>query len=227
MKDWIAFLDRTELFAGLGSRDRSMLLESAREVPLACGQALFEARSPAEHFHLLVRGAVKLYYFGASGRGLLLDFSGPGEVLGEDAVLLGADYDYSAVSMDRGRALCLPGSNLLRLLEQQPRLGPALAAHSFLRLRSYRERLLQMNEAGAAARLCLALHRLARTFGRRGPRGTTITLRLTHQDLAEHIGVVRETVTVALSRLKKRGLVATNGRQLIVPDLKSLKQYAD
>jgi len=227
MKDWIAFVDRAELFAGLGPRDRASLRESAREVSLVRGQSLFEARSPAEHFHLLVRGAVKIYYHGSSGRGLLLDFSGPGEVLGEDSVLLGADYDYSAVSLDRGRTLCFPGSNLLRLLDQQPRLGPALAAHSSLRLRSYRERLLQMNEVNAPARLCLALHRLARTFGRRGPRGTTITLRLTHQDLADHIGVARETVTIALSRLKKSGVVVTNGRQLIVPDLKSLKQCAD
>ena len=157
----------------------------------------------------------------------MLDFSGPGAVVGEDLVLLGLPRDYSAVSLDRGLALCVPGSNLLRLLERQPRLGPALAALSTFRARFYRERLEQMSSCVVPARLCLALHRLARTFGKRDRLGTMIALRLTHQDLADHIGASRETVTAVLCGLKREGLVAAHGRRLIVTDLKRLKRWAD
>ena len=53
-------------------------------------------------------------------------------------------------------------------------------------------------------RLLLKLRQLAERWGRVTPDGIRLDLRLTHQELANMVGAVRESVTIALGRLAER-----------------------
>ena len=54
-------------------------------------------------------------------------------------------------------------------------------------------------------RLLLKLRQLAERWGRVTPDGIRLDLRLTHQELANMVGAVRESVTIALGRLASAG----------------------
>ena len=54
-------------------------------------------------------------------------------------------------------------------------------------------------------------------------RGTLVALKITHQELANLIGSTRETVSLTLSQFKRRHLIATEGRKVIISDRESLK----
>ncbi len=75
-------------------------------------------------------------------------------------------------------------------------------------------------------RLALALITLARAFGRRDKHGTLINTRLTHQDLADYIGASRETVSLALGKMRKKKLIRMRVREFIVPEIKALRKFA-
>lgn len=61
-------------------------------------------------------------------------------------------------------------------------------------------------------RLLLTLHALALRWGRVTHDGVRLDLRLTHQDLARRIGGARESVTLAMRRLRERGDLTVNNR---------------
>ena len=65
-------------------------------------------------------------------------------------------------------------------------------------------------------RLLLKLRQLAERWGRVTPDGIRLDLRLTHQELANMIGAVRESVTIALGRLADAGEIEVRRRDLIV-----------
>jgi CRP/FNR family cyclic AMP-dependent transcriptional regulator len=66
------------------------------------------------------------------------------------------------------------------------------------------------------ARLARVLLQLSEKYGEEVPAGTLITVRLTHEDLANLIGTSRETVTTQLNKFTRMGLVKRRARRLIV-----------
>ncbi len=65
-------------------------------------------------------------------------------------------------------------------------------------------------------RLLLKLRQLAERWGRVTPDGIRLDLRLTHQELANMVGAVRESVTIALGRLAENGEIEVRNRTLII-----------
>jgi CRP-like cAMP-binding protein len=65
-------------------------------------------------------------------------------------------------------------------------------------------------------RLLLKLRQLAERWGRVTPDGIRLDLRLTHQELANMVGAVRESVTIALGRLASSGEIEVRNRTLLI-----------
>ncbi|MBV8886199.1 MAG: Crp/Fnr family transcriptional regulator [Chroococcidiopsidaceae cyanobacterium CP_BM_RX_35] len=68
----------------------------------------------------------------------------------------------------------------------------------------------------AEASLLRLLAWLAKRFGQEVEQGKLIDLRLTHQDIAELVGLTRVTVTRLLNDFEKQGIIQRKERQLII-----------
>jgi len=68
---------------------------------------------------------------------------------------------------------------------------------------------------------------LARRFGGEELGRLTIRLRLTHEELAAMILSTRESVTHALSILRRRGTLTTEGGRIVILDSTSLLEAAN
>ncbi|NHC38316.1 Crp/Fnr family transcriptional regulator [Scytonema millei] len=77
--------------------------------------------------------------------------------------------------------------------------------------------LMEILHCGNAEAAVLQLFTwLANRFGQHVSQGKLIDLRLTHQEIAELVGLTRVTVTRILSDLEKQGLIQRQERQFIV-----------
>jgi len=72
-------------------------------------------------------------------------------------------------------------------------------------------------------RLVSWLLREAKSNSRPSERGTVITLPSSHQELAAHIGTVRELVSRHLTRLQAQGFIAVEAREITLLDPKGLE----
>ena len=54
-------------------------------------------------------------------------------------------------------------------------------------------------------------------------RGVVVGLKITHQEMANLIGSTRETVSLTLSQFKRKGLIQTEGRKVILADPEGLR----
>jgi len=224
MKEWHDVLSKVDVFFGLSQKERETLLSKAQEQEVKRKQLLFSRNTPATSLYVITNGALKTIQDVNEDKRLLVDFLKPGDVLGEDGVLLAGEYETDAAPFDNSTVLAIPAAEVRKVMDSQPRLGKALAAMSAAKARSYRERLFAMTACPVPVRLAQTLHMLARAFGKKEKRGTMIALRVTHQDLADYIGASRETVSLFISRFRKEGLITMNVRRIIVPDFKALKR---
>jgi signal transduction histidine kinase len=80
------FLRRIPLFAGLPEADLRHLCEMVGEVRLSPGEKLFAEGSPGDRAYIVKEGQLEILK-ASSGRDVLLTVTGPGEVIGEMALL--------------------------------------------------------------------------------------------------------------------------------------------
>lgn len=226
MKQWEELINQVDVFSGLGAKEREALLVGAQEREYRRRRPVLGAHSSANQLLVVTRGALKTIREDQPNQRLILEFLGPGDLIGEESVLMSGDSEFAAMTVENSSVLAIPADNVRRLLDTSPRFCRALAALAMARARAFRERLYFLTAAPVQVRLAALLHQLARRFGKRDRKGTLIALRVTHQDLADYIGASRETVTIFLAGLKAKGIIITNVRKIIIPDLKNLKKFS-
>lgn len=195
----------------LGRRDaRLTWADTAPARVLARGEALYRAGDPATALFAVEAGLVALSVASPTGRERIVGVAGPGDLVGaldpradrhgEHAHALGAAVVVRALD-PRGEG---HGDAIAR----------ALGAHA-----TQLRHALEDVDLPVAARLARALARLGERFGQRGEDGLVrLTLPLTHEHLAALVGAARETTTLTLSDLRRRGLVeGTRGRYRFDP----------
>jgi CRP-like cAMP-binding protein len=167
------------------------------------GETLFEKGAPSDHLYGLVGGLLKLSSRGADGRELSFGLVAPGELVGEVGMSDGVPSHASATALAHSELATLRRRDLEPLMERHPQLRDALARASAAAARRLVRRLEEAALLSIEARVENALVDLARRLGERVERGTRIGLR--QQDLADLLGLSRESVSKVLTSRTMRG----------------------
>jgi CRP-like cAMP-binding protein len=76
-------------------------------------------------------------------------------------------------------------------------------------------------------RLAAHILRLAKTEGTKSADSVTFAMPGSQQELASHIGTVRELVSRNLSRLQAEGILSLEGKNIVVTDMAGLQSIVD
>lgn len=90
-------------------------------------------------------------------------------------------------------------------------------------LRNLLRRVETLASGNAYSRVASTLLMLATETNKQAEKDVEILLPLTHRLVAEMTGLTRETVTLQIIKMKKKGIIASHGRRLAVPDLGKLR----
>lgn len=120
------------------------------------------------------------------------------------------------------QASALTDVDLMRLtlaeVEQSPMLAQGIFRHLTRRLQQTEAVLAMVGYRRVEDRLRHFLLLLKQEIGQPNSGGTRLSIRLTHQQLANAIGTTRVTVTRLLSQLQEEGwLVVDNTRHIVIP----------
>ncbi len=181
------------------------------------GQLIFPQGAPLYGYSIICEGTVKLIRHLANGKKLIVAVLGPGDILGLEAMRSGR-LSWEAEALEKTRVGFVDKGHFARLLERYPQLAAALIEKLSDEVARLQERIFATTRQGAPSKLAYLLLQLASAHGRTHPQGTLIDLELSRAELAEMIGVARETASLTLSRFKARGLIATEGRKILLLD---------
>lgn len=172
---------------------------------------------------IVKKGLVKIVSISEKGTEQILHILRSGDVFGE-LILIGKPRPFTAVALADTIVSILPLATVQDLLATSPAFS-----RNYLRLLSMR--LYELEQAFPALvqawphhRLAKELLHLAEDLGDETPKGTRVTLRLTHELLSNLIGASRETVTLLIHKFEEIGLVRREGRDLFL-NRKRLADY--
>ena len=208
-----------ELYPALAGLDEAALgsvLEHAQVVHLPAGTSLFGEGSPCRQFPLVLEGSIRVAK-ASEGRELQLYRVTPGEscVLTGGCLVGGRDYPANGVVERDARLVVLP----------KPVFDQLLGSHAPFRqyvFSLFAERLTDLMTLVEA----VAFHKLDRRLAA-ALLGRGRIVALTHQQLADELGSVREIVTRVLRGFADQGWVQSTRGAIEVLDAVALRRVAE
>jgi CRP/FNR family transcriptional regulator, cyclic AMP receptor protein len=188
------------------------LLDGQTVVRVAAGGVLYRP-GEAAGLHLVVEGLLRVSMTSEEGRQVTVRYARRGDVLGVPVTVSGsapvsvhAVTDAVAVSTRQGM---LPA-----LAQRDPRVGVWMAEELATRVNGLLQELARNTFWPVRRRLARHLLDLAAN----AQQGEDLLVRASHQELADHIGTVREVVARTLGTLRADGYLATEDHVIRLVD---------
>jgi CRP/FNR family cyclic AMP-dependent transcriptional regulator len=214
----IKFLRSFTLFRGLSDEALRQLAEQSRYCRFRAGEMLFYQGEPGSTCHIVMRGRLRVFVLGEDGRELAVRIFGPGEIVGEMALLEGLPRSANVEALEATETLELQRDGLLYCLRNSPSLALSLLRDLSARLRYATEEAEGLASLTVTERLVRRLRKLAEWSGVPVSDGVRIVPPMTQQELAALIGTSRESVNRALVRLRRQGKVRLEGGWIVLLD---------
>ena len=224
--DALALLAHSSFCRGMPPEGVAGLATEATVIERGPGEVLCAEGTPATALFLIVRGVVKLVRALESGRDIIVELLGRGDLFGESALADGAMYDTRAVCVHPSTVLAIPREAALRFLAAHPEaVRNLLALMNESVVRAHR-RVEDLAVFGVRQRIARFLIRLADWAGRADQGRTVVPVALSRQELAALVGTTMETAIRVMSGLRREGLVQPARRGIVLPNRAALEQLA-
>ncbi|CAJ1509958.1 Crp/Fnr family transcriptional regulator [[Mycobacterium] burgundiense] len=209
------------LFATLSVDDRQRVAEAAFTRRYERGEHVFQ---PGDQpgLYIVHVGRVKVYRLPESGTEQLIRILGPGEFLGEAAVLGDIPVDHFAVALDRTEVCSIDRRSILDVLAERPTVAVTMLQTVSHRLSEAEQMVSSLTGRSVEQRLVGELLRLAHESG-----SAQFQLPSTKKDLASYLGTTAETLSRRLSSLQDTGAIRLGpGRFVEILDEQALRSGA-
>ena len=220
-----SLLRQVPLFAGLEEAMLEMLAAHSRRRRFKAGETLFHVGDPGYTLYIILSGHIHIQTFTPAGEVVHQAQRGPGEHVGELALIDGKPRMADAVVAQECDLLMLDHADLIGCIEQSPKMALSIMSCLADRLRQAADHLESRQGLDVLGRLARLLLQLAEEHGQEDPSGgKRIRIKLSQQTLADQVDATRESVNRALSSLKEAGAIRYEGRTIIILNVNKLRQ---
>lgn len=184
------------------------LIEHAELRPFQRREFLFHEGDPVEWAYVIVKGDVAATITSPAGTAVTLHVAGPAEVCGRVDLFAGGTFTVSAQALSRGSAIALPAKELRRVLESEPACLRQFTADLAVVVTTLTRAVGDLVFLDVSRRLAALLLESADDEG-------TVRMPGTQSDFAALLGVARQTLNTALSRLAHDGVVSIDSPRVL------------
>ncbi|MFY1686152.1 Crp/Fnr family transcriptional regulator [Micromonospora sp. WMMD730] len=214
------------LLAALTDTDRAALLRLGTGRPLGRGQTIIREGSTGEDVFVITAGSTKVFGDTYDGRTALLALRVAGDIVGELAALDAGRRSATVVTCTVSTVRVIGRTAFDDFLRDRPDAARAVQKSVVAKLRQATRLRIDAGGSSAVVRLARLLAYLASRYGRDVPDGRAIDVPLSQTDLAAMAGISEPSVQRALGELRRRGLIASAYREIVVRDDAGLQMFS-
>ncbi len=217
------YLKKIPLLSDLRAEQQASLAQLVTQEEIRRRRVIYLPGDPGNSVYFVNGGRVKISRVTRDGKELTLAYRGPGEIFGELCLVDGGPRQEMAEAMENALITELPLEEFLRMLSTQAAMGLQLIKILCERRRDLESKVEDLVYRDVNAKLAELLLQFGKDYGVDDARGTLVAVKVTHQEMANLIGSTRETVSLTLSQFKRKQLITTEGRKIILTSLEGLK----
>jgi CRP/FNR family transcriptional regulator, cyclic AMP receptor protein len=209
-------LKATQLFSALDGSELEAMAGRAAIRRFSAGEMLFSEGEPCTGLFVVASGQVRIFKTSPAGREHILAIQGAASSVAELPVFDGGPYPASAAAVEESQLVFLSREDFRACCLEHPEVGLKVLQVVGARLRRLVAIIEELSFTSLRQRLIAWLLREAQAHGRPSEHGTVFDLDVSHQEIAAHIGTVRELVSRNMARLQAEGLIRVKGREVTI-----------
>ncbi len=217
-----------ELFSNLRGGVRAVLLAAAASRSWSKGTTIFQRDDAGDFLVAIKSGRIRLSISTPEGRELVLRHVGPGEVVGELALIDGRPRTADATAVEKTEGWVLHRGDFLLAVEKEPHLGFVLAQHLCGLLRSTNHQMESIALYDLRMRAVrFFLFTLREVFGEKIPAKAVLHLLLNQSELAAILGATRPKLNQVLQGLVAERAIRRDGDLILCDRGRLLQMVAE
>ena len=207
-------------FQGLSSKELSAIKNCLHEKSFAKGESLFLEGNTCERVFFVKSGRVKLYRVGPSGQEQILQTLGPGDTCACNPGSSEWHCASSAEALTPCQAWFLSRDHYIHLVKTNANLAHCLNRLFAERLQCFSMLIEEVSLKDSRKRI---VKFLLDTLDEKGSKDT-FPLPFTREELAQRLGVARETAVRQLHDLKRKKLIDIRPKTILIRDKAGLEK---
>lgn len=214
----IAALWDNDYFSGLEEPVLARLSQGMRLWSCERGETIIWQDEPCVGLYILRRGAVKLFKLSPKGRELIVKVFKEGDTFNEVPVFDRGSNPINVAALEDSEIWVVDAKVIRRVLNEYPEMAYAVVLNLCRNLRMLVGTVEELS-------FCQVTNRLARLIGRLTPEQLE-DQHITQDQLAAHLGTVREVVARSLRDLERSGAIRVERGRIRVIDEELLQDWA-
>jgi CRP-like cAMP-binding protein len=215
-------LSRQPTFRALGGLELARLSSATLEYRIGKHEVLYQKGVHPTCLHLVVTGQVKLFLPSTQGSEKIVRLVNPGEMFGEESVVLDQPYPMTAQATRDCILLVVPRPALMAAVADNPDLCRDLLNGLARRMHDLIDNMESCTQRSSAQRVAHYLTQLAPSH----MDNYEIELNVNKQNIASHLNLAPETFSRVLNRFVQEGCIEMNGRFIRVANAAQLRMHA-
>ena len=188
------------------------------------GETLIRADDDPQGIFCLTKGYIRQYTISALGTELTLHILKPTPYFPMVWAVNGTPNVYYFEALTPVEVGRVPRDEVVTFIKDKPEIIFELMSGL---LEEYAETLKRVEHlvfSDAYRRVISVLIYIAKHFGSKNVRGIVVNHRFTHQDIATLVGVARETASIEIIKLEKKGLIEYIDHSMLFNNIKKLER---
>jgi CRP-like cAMP-binding protein len=204
----------TDFLGQIDAVERERLLKLARRRNYRKGDLIFRMGDRSRNVYFLLSGRLKFFRIAPSGREVILWFCFPGEVFGMSEIHDAKGRRVNVQACEESQVAVISERAFNHFLDRHPKASRLCRRVMGARLGILANVLVNLVVDDAHTRIAKLILHLGARYGVRRDDEIYLQIPLTHQEIANMVGVNRQTASRILSEFKRSGLLSINNRRI-------------
>lgn len=180
------------------------------------GQVIFFEGDVEDKLYIVNQGKIKVYKYNREGREQILYILSEGEFIGDMSLLKKGSFQFNAEALEDTLICTIAKDDFDEIVTKNPEITLKMLEVLHDRLKNLEGLIQNLGTKDVEARVASMLMGFAGDFGVEGDDGIVIDLPLNREEMANYIGVTRETISRKLTSLQDEDAIELVGAKRLI-----------
>lgn len=209
-------LSRVSIFKNLEGDQKVDVLKKIDHRQYKKGDVIFNEGDNSKTLYFMSSGKIKLYKYTTDGKEQIINVLSDGEFFGEFSILKNTNYRVNARAITDCKICTLTSNEIRDIIAKKPEVSISIMESLAERLSEAESLARSLATNDVEARLAYLLTSLIDKYGVDKKDGIEITLPINREDMANYIGVTRETISRKLKKFEHEDIIKIVGNKKII-----------
>lgn len=189
------------------------------------GEILLHEGDVSDSLIIINTGSMKVYTYSREGKEQILYILTEGDFLGDINLLKKGIFDYNAIALEELDVCTLNKDDFNLILSENSEISMKILEYAYDRIAGLEKLVQTLTTKDVDSRIVELIINLSKTYGINTDEGIDIIFPLSREDMANYLGLTRETVSRRLTVLQNENIIKITGsKRILIKDFNTLKE---